>query len=331
MTLEENLDGKDSREDGAPEEQKIQPKAPPPSVEIDDVVKCPECDSAHLVKDYERGELVCEDCGLVIDKNLIDQGEDWRDFGEESDKKKIHAQRVSAIDQYKYDKGLGSKITGSGKVSRGARNQQKWSLTKSSKARSLKFASETIERYTDLPRDVRDAGLVNYKNALDAGLTSTNLKEGIIAACLYAACRQCNVARGPDEIADMLKFRDVNRHDIMRIYGNLSRELGWKLKPPSPEDYVKRFCSNAGKSENIVNRTFEILKEATLKGLTNGRAPQSVAASAIYISGILCGDRTTEREIADISGVTEVTIRNRYQELAYGLGLAEKVGLPPKP
>lgn len=327
MTLEENIEEK-SQEDVAVE-QKHQPPQKDPDPEDNDPNKCVEC-GGRLEMDG-TGEKVCKECGLVAEQLVIDQGEDWRDYGEESDKKRIHAQRSSAIDQYKYDKGLGSKITGAGKISRRARNQQKWSLTQTSKARSLKFAEETIKKYTELPRDIREAGLVNYKTALDANLTSTNLKEVVIAACLYAACRQCNVPRGPDEIADMVKFPGVNRYDIMRIYGNLSRKLGWKLKPTSPEDYVKRFCSNAGKSENIVNRTFEILKEATLKGLTNGRAPQSVAASAIYISGILCGDRTTEREIADISGVTEITVRDRYKELAYGLGLAEKLGLPPKP
>ena len=34
--------------------------------------RCPECQSGHLVRDYERGELVCEMCGLVIDDQFID-------------------------------------------------------------------------------------------------------------------------------------------------------------------------------------------------------------------------------------------------------------------
>ena len=33
-------------------------------------VECPECKSHTLVRDYERAELVCSDCGLVIDGEL---------------------------------------------------------------------------------------------------------------------------------------------------------------------------------------------------------------------------------------------------------------------
>jgi transcription initiation factor TFIIB len=51
------------------------------NVEQDEYVeRCPECDSGHLTKDYDRGELVCEECGLVLDDQMIDQGPEWRAF-----------------------------------------------------------------------------------------------------------------------------------------------------------------------------------------------------------------------------------------------------------
>ena len=40
--------------------------------EEEEEIKCPECGSVHLVRDYDRGETVCEDCGLVLDELLID-------------------------------------------------------------------------------------------------------------------------------------------------------------------------------------------------------------------------------------------------------------------
>ena len=41
-----------------------------------------------------------------------------------------------------------------------------------------------------------------------------------------------------------------------------------------------------------------------------------MAAAASYIASILTGERRTQREVAEIAQVTEVTIRNRYKELA---------------
>ena len=55
--------------------------------------------------------------------------------------------------------------------------------------------------------------------------------------------------------------------------------------------------------------------------MSSGRGPTGVAAAAIYIASILCNERRTQREVADIAGVTEVTIRNRYKELTEKLGI----------
>ena len=57
------------------------------------------------------------------------------------------------------------------------------------------------------------------------------------------------------------------------------------------------------------------------KGLASGRGPTGVAAAAVYIAGLLKGERRTQKEVADVVGVTEVTIRNRYRELKNKLNL----------
>ena len=46
-----------------------------------------------------------------------------------------------------------------------------------------------------------------------------------------------------------------------------------------------------------------------------------IAASIIYIASVLCGKRRTQREVAEVAGVTEVTIRNRYKELIQNLNI----------
>jgi transcription initiation factor TFIIB len=48
-----------------------------------------------------------------------------------------------------------------------------------------------------------------------------------------------------------------------------------------------------------------------------------VAAAALYVATLLCNERKTQREVADVAGVTEVTIRNRYKELIEKLKLED--------
>jgi len=76
-----------------------------------------------------------------------------------------------------------------------------------------------------------------------------------------------------------------------------------------------------GNLEDITLRAIEILKKAASKELTSGRGPTGLAAAALYIASVLCGERRTQREVAEIAGVTEVTIRNRYKELTKKLDI----------
>ena len=64
------------------------------------VRKCPECGSGNLIRDYERAEVVCQDCGLVIDQQIIDMGPEWRAFDQEQ---RVKRSRVGAPMTYSVD------------------------------------------------------------------------------------------------------------------------------------------------------------------------------------------------------------------------------------
>jgi len=48
--------------------------------ESEQAQQCPECESAEVVADADRGELICEGCGLVVEEGNIDLGPEWRAF-----------------------------------------------------------------------------------------------------------------------------------------------------------------------------------------------------------------------------------------------------------
>lgn len=169
-----------------------------------------------------------------------------------------------------------------------------------------------------LPRNVRETAAMIYRKAVNKNLIRGRSIEGVVAASLYAACRQCGVPRTLDEVAGSSR---VGRKEIGRTYRFMTRELKLKLMPTKPQDYVQRFCSELKLSGEVQSKAAEILKDASEKELTSGRGPTGVAAAAIYISSILCNERRTQREVADVAGVTEVTIRNRYKELTEKLGI----------
>ena len=92
--------------------------------------------------------------------------------------------------------------------------------------------------------------------------------------------------------------------------------------PTSPHDYISRFCSELHLHDDVQTKANDILRNAAEKELTSGRGPTGKAAASIYIASVLCGERRTQREVANVAGVTEVTIRNRYKELAEKLDIS---------
>jgi len=299
---------------------------------IDEVIQCPECGSRHLSRDHSRGELVCNDCGLVIDEDLIDLGPEWSAFDSEQSEKKA---RTGAPMTYTiHDKGLSTEIAWANKDSYGKsippRNRaqlyrmRKWQRRiriADATERNLAFALSNLDRMASgmsLPRTVRETAAMIYRKAALKNLIRGRSMEGMSASALYAACRQCNVPRTLDEISDVAH---LPRRDIGRNYRFLSKALDLRLLPTSPEDYISRFCSELKLSNEVQAKTLEILKQAAEKKLTVGRGPTGNAAAALYVASVLCGERRTQQKVADVAGVTEVTIRNRYKEFTKKLDI----------
>jgi transcription initiation factor TFIIB len=81
-------------------------------------------------------------------------------------------------------------------------------------------------------------------------------------------------------------------------------------------------ASDLGLEGETVRYAIELIGKARNTGITQGKDPSGIAAAAIYISGIVNDDKRTQRGIAEIAGVTEVTVRNRYKEIVKTLDLS---------
>ena len=293
---------------------------------------CPECESANVREDESRGELVCEDCGLVVEEENIDKGPEWRAFNhsERQEKSRVGAPTTQAM----HDKGLTTTIDWKNRdaygrmISSEKRSQmarlRKWQeriRTKDAGERNLQFALSEIDRMASglgLPRAVRETASVIYRRALDEDLIRGRSIEGVATAALYAGCRQEGLPRSLEEVAN---YSRVERKEIGRTYRYVSQELGLELRPVDPKQYVPRFCSSLGVSERVQQKANEIIDETAEKGLLSGKSPTGYAAAAIYASALLCNEKRTQKEVAEVANVTEVTIRNRYQEQIMALDI----------
>ncbi len=295
-------------------------------------MKCPECGGDRFIEDKEHGELVCVKCGLVMKEEMIDRGQEWRAF--DSEQMSSRARSGAPLTFTKHDKGMTTEI-GKGlgelyKVPEKKRAQyyrlKKWHKRLiESKDRNLSFALSELQRiisFLNLPPQVHERIARYYEEAVDKGLVRGRSIESVIAALVYAISRQFDTPRTLDEIAEV---SGLEKREIGRTYRYVSRQLKIRILPADPIDFVPRFCSMLGLSDKVQARSVEILKKAKKLDIISGKGPTGVAAASIYIACVLLGEKRTQREVATIVDVTEVTIRNRYKELINKLDLEKEI------
>ena len=139
---------------------------------------------------------------------------------------------------------------------------------------------------------------------------------------MYAARRRHEIPRTLDELSEA---SGIDKKEIGRTYRFITRELGMRILPSNPIDYLPRFASALRLNAETQSKAVEILEEAQECELTSGRGPTGIAAASLYIAALINNEKRTQREVADVAGVTEVTIRNRYKELLRELDLKDEI------
>ncbi len=295
-------------------------------------VKCPECGSAIVVEDTTRGERICGGCGLVLSDHRIDTGAEWRAFSPEETETRS---RVGAPMRYTvHDKGLSTMIDWRDKDTMGRKltpnrrseiyRLRKWQIRSrvhSSIDRNLAQALTELERLSSqlgIPRAIQELAAILYRKSIINKLVRGRSIEAMVAATLYAACRIRQKPRPLDEIADTSR---VDKKKLGQCYRLLLRSLSIRIPLSNPVDYISRFATELELSTPVQMRTVEILNQSRDKGLTIGRDPLGLAAAAIYVASIMMDERRTQRQIAEVARVTEVTVRNRYKEIVRVLNI----------
>src|SRR3989338_4711155 len=295
------------------------------------VKRCPECNSINLSLDEKRGEIICKSCGLVLDENMIDTSPEWREFSDDGEDKR----RAGAPATFtKADMGTGTQIgttselySLSGSQRRKFMRLKQWhSRSSTSLERNLKYALVELKRVAsilNIPPSIEEEAARIYNLAVRKALVRGRSMESVVVGAIYIASRRFGLPRSLNEIC---KLTGANKREVGKTYRFIARSLSIKLLPSGPADYIPKFANKLGFNSSTQTKAVEILKKAQNMELTSGRGPVGLAAASLYVASLLTGEKRTQREIADVVGVTEVTIRNRYKEIIDKLGLKDDLG-----
>ena len=283
--------------------------------------KCPSCGDKKMITDQNTGELFCSNCGLVITEKITDTGAEWRSFSNDEENR---TRAGAATSLAMHDMGLSTVIDSANRDSTGKplsagikssierlRTWDSRTQARSSADRNLRQALNEMGKLKDkltLTDAVIEKAAYIYRKAMEKKLVRGRSIQGLVAACIYASCRNTETPRTLDDIAGGINIR---RKDVARCYRLIYRELELKMPVVDPVKGISRIASIVKISEKSKRRAIKILNQAKKTGIVAGKDPMGIAAAALYIACIYTGEIKSQKDISLASGVTEVTIRNR--------------------
>ncbi|CAG8608964.1 20692_t:CDS:2 [Racocetra persica] len=259
---------------------------------------CPDCKNPvpNIIEEFASGDLVCGDCGLVLGDRIIDTRSEWRTFAndEGDDPSRVGAAADPLLDGSQLDTIISRRDGGSGT------------------ARDLNKVHGRANAVKGLTRLIADIAKQLYKRVEEEKLLRGKSTESIIAACIFIACRQENVPRTFKEICAITR---VPKKEIGRCFKTLIRTFETNVTTMTSEDLMSRFCSRLHLRMEIQKAALDLTITTKSLGTLEGKSPVSVAAACIYMASCLYNQPQSTKDVSQVTGVSEVTIKNSYKLL----------------
>lgn len=287
------------------------------------------CGIYPTVTDTERGEIVCGSCGLVLLQKLEDTHDETRYTQEEY---MTQTRTGPATSLSMHDRGLSTRI-GDNKDSTGNALSNKTKMTFSrlrmwdqrSKSKSINRNLGSaftilagIKTKLAIPDSVIENAAYIYRKVIAAKLARGRTIQSLVAASLYAACRETNTPRTLDDIS---KAGNVEKKILSRDLRTIVKTLDLSLRQYDSNSFVVRVSNDLGIKEKTKRDAFDIMAKSQEKRISDGKNPIAHAVACLYLACMLNNEKISQRKFSQESGISSVTIRNSIAIIRKALNL----------
>lgn len=306
--------------------------------------QCPEC-NAGLIQDHSKGEYICEKCGCVVMDQVDDYGRESNstDFEEKSKNTRASGSTTFVLHDYglRTEIAYGSKDYAgksiAGPMTEIMNNSRKWHLRSRIVSPQHRRLSNVLTRITEtcavlsLPKLLAETAAMLYRNYESNHEAKGKSISCMAAATIFLACRKCSVVRSLEEILIATGVTDQDRSSAKlasKYYRTMVMEMSvFTEKAPSQtptssgtlalaiDHYISKLANMAKIDTKVERLAIDIAHKTNDHLLADGKAPNGLAAAYIYVAAILLGVNILQRDVSSLSGVTEVTIRNRCKDI----------------
>ena len=283
--------------------------------EVEDIVKCSECNSRNLNFDSDKGELYCIDCGLVLQDEMLDATSAGKEKPNDPNSPRTHNPTQegfvlgSVVGMTNLD---GSRDTSKiGRILRKTNQRNHKTAHERNLSKGLVLCNMLASEF-GAGKGLRDQILWNYKVIQKERILAGMSLEVRAAALVYYTFKDNGISRSIDEVCSKNSAHPRQVAKSARRIATFFRKP-WILSQRNIPNEVQKYCSMLGADNDLtshsVKLTMLMVEIAESKYVTTNTG---FIAACIYLSGRLNpnGSLRTQMEISDVCNITEVTLRN---------------------
>ncbi len=277
------------------------------------------CDS---LRNHRMGEgvIVCQECRNTI-HNIVDTPE-WRNYdsgGKDTTRCGMPGNSLLPKSSLGTSVSTQKRDMTTNKIGM----YQQWN-SMPYKERSLYKVYNEIETKclaNGLPRIIAITAKSLYRIVAETKISRGANRVGIIAACVYHACKECGVPRTVHELSRVFRIdtkvmtKGCKQYvEIMRMSKtDLSRIT--EVKSIDLHDFIRRFSHNLDLGDTDIDAIHAIASLSDDLGLLNDNTPPSMSAGCIFLYAKARGKDLTKKQISVVCNISEVTVNKCYKKL----------------
>ena len=277
------------------------------------------CEQCGYAVAYEERFLTCTNpkCAIIYKDNL-DETAEWRYYGSKDNKSSDPTRCGMPVNSLLPESSVGSSVSFSSnsKNMYQIRKMQQWSGMPY-KERSIYKVFLEIQNVCNrhnIPSKIINEAKSIYKIVSSTKISRGTNREGIIASCVYFACKECDVPRSSKEIADMFGIssnvmtKGVKKCQEIIHMDKKNKNRISKTKSTKPEDFINRFCNKLNIEEDETEKILKICNITVENNIISENTPPSIASGCIYFYIKALSKDISKKDISDVCKISEVTI-----------------------
>ena len=285
--------------------------------------ECKNCRGETVVFDHGTGEKICSGCGVVLSVErenvdpLLDMNMNLSSMNLGTPSSLAHHDKnLSTMISYSNvdADGVAIRVEQRSAIQR-MRRWNKISNNNRSYHRNLKNAFAILIRIKDklsLSDTIVEKSAYYYRKILDENLIKGRSIKGFVVACVYASCREMNVPRTIEEIAEI---SDADKIFAGKCYRLLVRKLKVRLPSIDSTSHLARIANNANISEKTQRHAIQMMSQIKDDPISFGKDPCAIAVAVLYGACLEKGEKTSQSRISLAGNVSVVTLRKRFLDI----------------